>query len=193
MVNKNPGRQQFIKLLEYKVAPNLLDYIILAYKLAKYGHKGQQRLNGVRYFEHPKKVALILIEELHVFDHEMIIAALLHDMIEDSYLLDIKDVEMIFGKRIKLLVNTLTKAESPNKFEKTLEYHYNLVKAEESAIIIKLADRLHNMRDLIHCSKKKITKQVKETEEIFIPLAEKKHPYLYKEIKKATEKAKKIL
>jgi (p)ppGpp synthase/HD superfamily hydrolase len=72
--------------------------IMRAYKISKYGHRDQTRHNGDRYFDHPKAVSLIIFKELKINDSESIVIALLHDVIEDSYLLDEETMEMIFGR-----------------------------------------------------------------------------------------------
>lgn len=103
------SRIDFINLLEGKIAPVLIDKIMLAYKLSKYAHKGQTRSNGERYFEHPHRVTRLLIEEWGIYDHEILIAALLHDVPEDTFMLNTDDISTMFGDRAGTLVKAVTK------------------------------------------------------------------------------------
>ena len=80
------GREEFEKLLRFKMSPDNLKLVMKAYRMSKYGHRGQKRDSGERYFEHPKTVALIIAGEFKIYDHEVISAALLHDDVEDSFI-----------------------------------------------------------------------------------------------------------
>jgi GTP pyrophosphokinase len=159
------GREKFSELLEFRLTTSELRRVMLAYKLAKYGHKDQRREDGERYFEHPKAVALILIQELKLFDADTIIAALMHDLQEDSFILDWDDIEDLFGKDVARYVRAVTK--EPNK-----NYLENLLEAPTPALFVKLADRLHNLRTLGACRREKQLKQIKETREKYMLLAE---------------------
>ena len=162
---KKVGRQEFENLIKFSMAPLQLRRVMLAYKISKYGHKGQSRESGERYFEHPKAVALILIQELKLLDPDAIIVALLHDLAEDSFLLDWMDLEMIFGGQIVCQVRALTK--EPGK-----DYLKYLLLSETSVLMVKLADRLHNLRTLGDCRPEKRAKQIKETREKYVRVIE---------------------
>ena len=182
------GSEEFLKKLRHKVSPRELDFIMLAYRLSKYGHRDQIRDSGERYFEHPKAVALILIDELQIYDAEMIIAALWHDLKEDKpWMLEWKDIELIFGARVRELVHMLTKEPESSTKEK-VEYLERIAVAGEDVRFIKLADRLHNVRTLSSCPSKKQARYLKETREFFIPLAHATHPYLAEQIEKECAK-----
>ena len=82
-----PGREDYFNLLRPHFLEIDLETIKAAYEFSKSGHVKQTRESGERYFDHPKAVALILFQELKVLDCEVIRAALLHDVREDSYIL----------------------------------------------------------------------------------------------------------
>ncbi len=154
------GRVQFEELLNKYFIPSQIHLIMMAYRFSKYGHRGQARDGGGRYFDHPKGAALILLEH-GVTDHEVIIAALLHDVMEDSFILTWPDLEFIFGNRICAIVKLLTKEAGLPKDQ----YIPRLVAGLPEAQLVKLADRLHNLSSLGSCKREKQLKQVKETRE----------------------------
>ncbi len=162
------GRSQFEELAGKYFIPSQIQLIMLAYRLSKYGHRGQERDGGGRYFDHPRQVSLTLLEK-GVFDHEIIIAALLHDVMEDSFILTWADVEFIFGKRVCTLVKLLTKETGLPKDQ----YFPRLLSGPPEAWLIKLADRLHNLETLSSCTPQKQLKQIKETREKYFPLCRK--------------------
>lgn len=144
------------------------------YAFASNAHKGQVRLSGEDYIQHPLNVALILAElELDVVT---ISAAMLHDVVEDTTV-TLEEIEAEFGEEIALLVDGVTKLsriEYTSKEEQQVENLRKMFLAmakDIRVIIIKLADRLHNMRTLSHQPKDKQKEKAKETLEIFAPLA----------------------
>ncbi|MDN5293419.1 MAG: diphosphokinase / guanosine-3,5-bis(diphosphate) 3-diphosphatase [Eubacteriales bacterium] len=151
-----------------------LDFIRRAYEFAAKAHEGQYRSSGEPYITHPLEVAMILAElEL---DQESIAAGLLHDVVEDTeYTLD--TVEALFGREVALLVDGVTKLgriEFRNKMEQQVENLRKMFFAmaqDIRVILIKLADRLHNMRTLKHLREEKQREISQETLEIFAPLA----------------------
>lgn len=145
-----------------------------AYSFAVEAHKGQMRLSGEEYINHPLNVASILAElELDVVT---ITAAILHDVVEDTSV-TLDDIRSAFGDEIALLVDGVTKLsriEYTSKEEQQVENLRKMFLAmakDIRVIIIKLADRLHNMRTLSHQPKIKQKEKAKETLEIFAPLA----------------------
>lgn len=163
--------------------------IMRAYKISKYGHRDQFRDGGViRYFEHPKAVSLIPLKELEIYDAQVAIMALLHDVFEDSYLLDEELMEIIFGRGVANGVRILSK----NEENKPVYYPRLKVCGVWRVLLVKVCDRVHNMRTLGD-NKAKQQKQTKETRLHFFELCDileklipKKYrgcvPYLRKEL-----------
>ncbi|MEK6734001.1 MAG: bifunctional (p)ppGpp synthetase/guanosine-3',5'-bis(diphosphate) 3'-pyrophosphohydrolase, partial [Pseudomonadota bacterium] len=149
--------------------------IIKACEFTKKAHEHQIRASGEPYYYHPFSVAMILAE-MHL-DQDSIITALLHDTVEDT-LTSLEDIQKNFGINVTKLVDGVTKLakikfQSDNirdgeNFRKLL-----LAMSEDiRVLIVKLADRLHNMRTLNYLSEKKSNRIALETLEIFAPLAE---------------------
>lgn len=150
------------------------DKIIEAYQYALKKHDGQYRKSGEPYIIHPLNVAIILTSVYA--DSDSIIAALLHDVVEDTDA-TLDEVEKMFGPVVRKLVDGVTKLGRIH-FSTDNEYLTNYYKKiivgmseDVRVIIIKLADRLHNMRTLWAIPEEKQKKKAKETLEIFAPLA----------------------
>lgn len=185
-----PGREVFARKLQKHMPPETLRLVMLAYRLSKYGHMLKKRDGGDRYFEHPKRVALVLLDELNVSDSEMIIAALLHDIKEDSFILEWWDIEFFFGERVRNLVQILTKEKKGDKPFLEREYIAKLRKAQRDARLIKLADRLDNLRDLGGCLPEKQERILEETMRFYLPLARRTNRYLFTQIAEECQKRK---
>lgn len=140
-----------------------LESIQAGYMFSKYGHVKQFRDDGSRYFDHPRAVAYIVFGEWGIFDAQSILAALLHDMGEDSWLLSEFRVSLNFGKDTAWDVRLLTKDES----SKAVYYPRLARSGSWRAILVKIADRIHNMRSLGNCTREKQLKQVAETRKEF--------------------------
>ena len=150
------------------------DKIMEAYQYALKKHDGQYRKSGEPYIIHPLNVAIILTSVYA--DSDSIIAALLHDVVEDTDA-TLDEVEEMFGPVVRKLVDGVTKLGRIH-FSTDNEYLTNYYKKiivgmseDVRVIIIKLADRLHNMRTLWAIPEEKQKKKAKETLEIFAPLA----------------------
>jgi len=147
-----------------------------AVDFARKMHEGQTRASGEPYYTHPLEVASILADMR--MDTATIVTAILHDTLEDTPA-TFEDLEKIFGKEVASLVNgvsKLTKIESQTVEGKQAENFRKLVLAMSEDIrvlLVKLADRLHNMRTLRHFSKEDKKRRIaRETLEIYVPLAE---------------------
>lgn len=146
-----------------------------AYNVAKDAFRGDEREDGDRYFEHLRAVALILIEELRIADRDLIIAALLHDIVEDKDSWTIERVRDEFGVHVAEIVDWVTKPPVSPQFlsreERDEAYNRRMASAPREPIIVKLADRLHNTVTLLSCSLEKRLRKIEETRRWYLPLA----------------------
>ena len=161
------------RVLRY--APNANEALLnRAYVYAMKAHGNQKRASGDPYFSHPLEVAAILTELK--LDDATIAAALLHDVIEDT---DVTraEIDQMFGKEIGELVDGLTKIKKLDLVTKKAEQAENFrklllaISSDIRVLLIKLADRLHNMRTLEHKKPESRRRTADETLEIYAPLA----------------------
>ncbi len=136
-----------------------------AYQVAQVAHQGQLRDEGIPYFEHPLAVVRILIDECQITDPDLLAAAFLHDVLEDTdYYQNLDQLEHDFNEHIAKLVDALTKAEDKKASAAKLG------QASSEAILLKMADRLHNLRTLHGVSADKKQRQINETKELLLPI-----------------------
>jgi GTP diphosphokinase / guanosine-3',5'-bis(diphosphate) 3'-diphosphatase len=145
--------------------------IKLAYTLAKFGHRAQLRkelVDGkpVRYFEHVRRVAIVLMDEMKIMDRDMIIAALLHDSLEDTEDLTAELLEHSFGIQVATMVTLLSKIPKEGYHERLKNCH------NWKTLAIKMCDRTDNFRSLFvpGVSLEFQKKQIQETKQHYIPL-----------------------
>lgn len=148
--------------------------IMAALAFAEEAHRGQSRASGDPYVAHPLAVATILAELR--MDAPTIVAALLHDVVEDTAY-TLADIEQQFGSEVAQLVDGVTKLDRLEERTREEEQAENLRKMflamakDIRVILIKLADRLHNMRTLKHLTADRVQRIARETMEIYAPLA----------------------
>ncbi len=169
-----PACQELLKRLSAHSSPEALERVRRAYVLAKVAHEGQCRVSGEAYFEHPLAVARILLDmEL---DADTVAAALLHDVAEDT-VIPLEEITRQFGPEVGALVDGVTKITRLEEMPLSDEQAYNLRKVflamsqDLRVILLKLADRLHNMRTLEAMPEETRRKKAEETIEIYAPLA----------------------
>jgi GTP pyrophosphokinase len=153
-----------------------LDLIARAYHFSKRHHEGHVRKSGEPYMVHPCQVAMTLIE-LHM-DGATVAAGLLHDVAEDDPNVSIEQLEGEFGAEVASLVDGVTKIKDltyqMNREERQVEYFRKMLMAiarDVRVVMIKLADRLHNMRTLSFMTPEKQIEISQETRDIYAPLA----------------------
>lgn len=153
--------------------PNQIEQVVKAYYFADDAHEGQKRKSGEPYISHPLAVAKIL-SEMHM-DHQCLMAALLHDVIEDTSIpkhtlgkvFDNEVAELVDGvSKLKNIFQTRAEAQAENFQKMTLAMAKDI-----RVILVKLADRLHNMRTLGYLDGDRKRRIAKETLEIYAPIA----------------------
>ena len=166
-------------LPDWLVAPNLPDrldqeLLVRAFRFSEKAHEGQKRLSGDAYVNHCVEVAKILIELQ--LDSVTVASGLIHDVIEDTDV-TLQDVEREFGREVCEIVDGLTKiGHLPlnSSQERQVENYRKLllsIAKDARVILIKLADRLHNMRTLDYLAADKQKRIAQETRDLYAPLA----------------------
>jgi len=161
------------KVEEYNPNANF-ELIKKAYIFSAVAHKGQRRASGEPYLQHPLMVGYILAE-MHM-DEKTIVAGLLHDVIEDT-MITIDELSELFDKEIVDLISAITKISLrsfKSKEDQQADYYRRMIlgmSGNINVIMVKLADRLHNMRTLKYLPKEKAYEKAKETIDIYAPLA----------------------
>lgn len=165
--------QHVFDVMSTRVSSDEVALIRKAFELARKAHAPQKRKTGEPYILHPIAVATIAAEELALSSH-MVMAAFLHDVVEDSdYTID--DISHEFGEDVAFLVKVVTK-QKKEKYVDSLQVDnfrqmLNSVQFDIRALLVKLADRLHNMRTLSSMRPDKQMKIAGETDYFYAPLA----------------------
>ena len=172
--DKSKALAEFMEYIHTYLTDDECDPVLKAFELADKAHEGQFRASGEPYIMHPLAVADILAH-LQI-DHITLMAALMHDVVEDtSY--SKEDLEEMFGSEVAFLVDGVTKLNQfqyETKEDRQMENYRKMILAmakDVRVVVIKLGDRLHNMRTLKHMRSDKQKRIAKETLEIFAPLA----------------------
>lgn len=171
---KEEAYNRLIEMIKSYQPDETCENIRKAYELADEAHKEQKRVNGDPYILHPLAVAEILADM--EIDTTTITASLLHDVVEDTeYMLE--DIERIFGKEVAFLVDGVTKLNRLDYRTKedqqvnSMRKMFLAMAKDIRVVVIKLADRLHNMRTLKYMRSEKQKRIAQETLEIYAPLA----------------------
>ncbi len=173
-VDKEIELQKLMDTVKKYLSPEDCSLVYAAYQLADKAHEPQKRASGEPYILHPIAVTTILAD-LNI-DVTTLVAALLHDVAEDTEY-TIEQIEEIFGSEVAFLVDGVTKLNQfqyHTKEDQQLENYRKMFLAmakDVRVVVIKLADRLHNMRTLKHMRSDKQKRIARETMEIFAPLA----------------------
>jgi GTP diphosphokinase / guanosine-3',5'-bis(diphosphate) 3'-diphosphatase len=165
--------------LEPHLSADNLDLIHRAYRVAEAAHAGQMRDEGTPYIVHPLRVAVSLVDELQIYSPTLIASALMHDVIEDSPVTR-EQIAGMFDEKIAEVVWLLTKLE-----DVTLPNYLAAIEAarETGAPIVKLCDRLDNLRFLSHSPKiEKIHRYIRTTEIFYLPMAARTNKYLHEQL-----------
>ena len=165
---------KFYKSAKQYLNKEELNKIQKAYSLAFYAHDGQDRMDGSKYITHPTAVANILLDLR--MDPDSICAALMHDVLEDT---DVSKKNLIdlFGKEVAEIVDGVSKlgkidiASNTDRDANNLQKMMLAMSKDVRVILLKICDRLHNMRTIDHLPRAKQIKKSKETIELYGPLA----------------------
>jgi len=184
------GFEHLYELLSQHLTPEQLRGVEKAYKLASACHAGQMRDEGTPYIVHPVRVATMLSTELGLYSSELVCAAMLHDVIEDSSVTR-EEVSLEFGDTVARIVWLLTKLP-----EVSLGSYLAAIEraSDIKAPVVKLCDRLDNLRFLMRSPKaEKKRRYIKTTEQYYLPMAARTDQYLYEELKGAIELARPLV
>ena len=164
---------ELFERMEQKMSSHEVDRLRSAFEFAREAHSPQKRKSGEPYIIHPVCVARIVAEELEL-GADPIIAAFLHDVVEDTHY-TIDDIRERFGDDVAFLVGVVTKEKKEKYVQSKQVDNYRQILAsmqfDVRALLIKLADRLHNMRTLNSMRPDKQMKIAGETDYFYAPLA----------------------
>ena len=182
MTRRGTGFKALLSKVSY-LPPEQLDVIVNAYEFGSQAHEGQRRYSGEAYITHPVAVASILAD-LHL-DYQSIAAAIMHDILEDTPMAK-EQIEERFGIEIATIVDGVSKLDRlsfNSRAEVQVESFRKMMLAmveDIRVILLKLADRLHNMQTLDALPKDKQIRIARETLEIYAPIANRLGVYTIK-------------
>ncbi len=171
---RNSGVKRLLETLEAYLPPEQIEPVARAYEFGSVAHEGQKRLSGEPYISHPVAVAQVLADMQ--MDSQAITAAILHDVVEDTDI-PVSQIEEQFGAEVALLVDGVSKLDQiqfTSKAEAQAESFRKMMLAmieDIRVILVKLADRLHNMRTMGAMPRRKQARIARETLEIYAPIA----------------------
>ena len=171
---RHKGLQQLLASLEAYMPSEQIEQVVKAYEVGAKAHDGQTRLSGEPYISHPVAVAQILADMR--MDGQTIAAAILHDVVEDTET-DLEDLESLFGGEVASLVDGVSKLDQiqfNSRAEAQAESFRKMMLAmieDIRVIMVKLADRLHNMKTLDAMPRAKQARIATETLDIYAPIA----------------------
>jgi guanosine-3',5'-bis(diphosphate) 3'-pyrophosphohydrolase len=148
--------------------------IVTAFQFAAAAHAGQHRDEGTPFIDHPVGVLLILWHELGCRDIDVLLAALTHDVLEDCDTIDATVLEGVIGPRASSMVRDVTKRSVPDvdKPARDLEYLESLPRLQLESRLLKLSDRIHNLRSvLLADDRAKAFRYLQVSRDEFYPLA----------------------
>ena len=184
------SRDKFFEIVDKEIGLEDREKIEWAYALAKQFHREQMRDEGVRYFEHCRDVASILMKYGPTSPDELIVG-FLHDIYEDQFV-PRGMIQQLFGHEVNEALKVLSHEKpfykSHGKIDKKQEdkkdYFDSIRKSSLMVRRVKLADRLHNLLTLEFCKPEKRIRKIKETREYVLPIAEETDKRFFKAIKK---------
>jgi GTP diphosphokinase / guanosine-3',5'-bis(diphosphate) 3'-diphosphatase len=187
------NRKKFFNLLRYQLSLNELRFVQKAYWFAKDVHRIQTRDGGERYFEHCRRVALVIIEERKIFDADTIVTALVHDVIEDTFVPPDAFFNL-FGPRTYEWTHILSK-NTPcfDEINGTVvirdkkdiqKYFWVIQNASREVRLVKLSDRLDNLRSFGIWPEERRQRYIRETKEYIVPIALATDPWFVEEFSK---------
>lgn len=186
-MNYDPTFDYLSRKITSRLAAGEVSDVSRAYEIAEAAHSGQRRDEGTPYIVHPIRVAVSLVDELDLYSPRLICSALLHDVIEDSDISRDQIAEM-FGEQVAGIVWLLTKLDNVS-----LANYLGAIEAaaDTGAPIVKLCDRLDNLRFLRHSPNlEKKQRYVRTTEEHYLPLAARTNGYLHRELNRSLQEAR---
>jgi len=180
--------EYLIERITTQLGAEQLAQVHRAYEVAYEAHAGQTRDEGTPYITHPIRVAVSLVDELNLFSPTLICSALLHDVIEDSNITR-EDIGQMFGEEIAEVVWLLTKLEEVRLSEYLARIE---AAADTGAPLVKLCDRLDNLRSVTYTPRlEKKRRYIRTTEDLYLPMAARTNRYLHDELRRWLEAARK--
>lgn len=164
------NKSTFFARLYPHLTPRERKQVQVAYMITKFGHRHQTRKeldskgDPLRYFEHPRRVSIIMMDEMRCYEPSVIIAGLLHDCLEDAEDIDDELIEHIFGEDVVRIVKCLSKDPKEGYVERLM------LCSDWRVLALKGADRLDNLRSLRHGNKQFQEKQIEESIVKYLPV-----------------------